>query len=68
MDLQNDVQIESFNPRSRKGNDGDILGIEEYHDGFNPRSRKGNDAIVDVITAFNWLFQSTFPQGERQDR
>ena len=33
---------------------------------FNPRSRKGNDDYKNKITYENILFQSTFPQGERQ--
>ena len=33
----------SFNPRSRKGNDGRIGGLNHGKNSFNPRSRKGND-------------------------
>ena len=33
---------------------------------FNPRSRKGNDAGEKGITGAESMFQSTFPQGERQ--
>ena len=34
---------------------------------FNPRSRKGNDECSPVKASFLTLFQSTFPQGERQN-
>ncbi len=33
----------SFNPRSRKGNDGQCAGMGKTGVCFNPRSRKGND-------------------------
>ena len=98
----------SFNPRSRKGNDGLLPATTEYKGvsihvpargttrlepaagekrlSFNPRSRKGNDEVrlrsfsvhsVSIhvpargttyffqLTASQFLFQSTFPQGER---
>ena len=33
--------------------------------GFNPRSRKGNDHINQPCSVNDFVFQSTFPQGER---
>ena len=33
---------------------------------FNPRSRKGSDAVSDAQSSDVQLFQSTLPQGERQ--
>ena len=35
----------SFNPRTRKGCDGDDPVASLSEDGFNPRTRKGCDAI-----------------------
>ena len=62
----NFCKIRCFNPRSRKGNDvmrsDGILPAEC----FNPRSRKGNDLSCPTRRKNTLLFQSTFPQGERQ--
>ena len=33
---------------------------------FNPRSRKGNDNSAVNLSQHGWMFQSTFPQGERR--
>ena len=56
----------SFNPRSRKGNDISYAPRKIIVDGFNPRSRKGNDDVLLLNYQSIGLFQSTFPQGERQ--
>ena len=40
--------------------------IRQMYDGFNPRSRKGNDRNSMFHALLDNVFQSTFPQGERQ--
>ncbi len=60
MDIYSD-----FNPRSREGNDCYIYQHVRQGQYFNPRSRVGNDKNGWMIT-FDWfVFQSTFPRGER---
>ena len=41
--LCTDYEAITFNPRSRKGNDKTIHGLNFIVSDFNPRSRKGND-------------------------
>ena len=55
----------SFNPRSHKGNDIEILERRYIMGRFNPRSHKGNDSVSIVAVTPEVKFQSTFPQGER---
>ena len=55
-----------FNPRSRKGNDQCLSRICKPYTCFNPRSRKGNDIVRLSSSYVIVMFQSTFPQGERQ--
>ena len=54
-----------FNPRSRTGNDVFQHGDPGFPRSFNPRSRTGNDGTSDDYISVGWVFQSTFPHGER---
>ena len=60
------LPIDRFNPRSRKGNDYFPVVRPYAARCFNPRSRKGNDSASPIFSAPIAMFQSTFPQGERQ--
>ena len=60
------IRNKRFNPRSRKGNDSRSIGTMWQPLCFNPRSRKGNDAPDQKVAERFRRFQSTFPQGERQ--
>ena len=42
-----------------------VCGVSGFY--FNPRSLVGNDLILSYRFFSFWLFQSTFPRGERQD-
>ena len=63
--LCTDYEAITFNPRSRKGNDKTIHGLNFIVSDFNPRSRKGNDASLVDYPVLHPGFQSTFPQRER---
>ena len=55
-----------FNPRSRVGNDEYKKTQMRIDRNFNPRSRVGNDVTSPTSTFPVFLFQSTFPRGERR--
>ena len=58
-----------FNPRSHKGSDGKAgLVSGEENTNFNPRSHKGSDDKGDINVSVSGKFQSTLPQGERQNQ
>ena len=54
-----------FNPRSREGNDLCCPSPLAIVVCFNPRSREGNDGDGKSVFHIFFLFQSTFPRGER---
>ena len=54
-----------FNPRSRVGNDFSNSFKTLASDNFNPRSRVGNDTFGAESESSKYVFQSTFPRGER---
>ena len=49
-----------------RGTTRSVLRVWRQYQGFNPRSRKGNDCQCSAFPDGVWLFQSTFPQGERR--
>ena len=55
-----------FNPRSRKGSDGNNVDSVLIEVNFNPRSRKGSDQFAERVSNNVGQFQSTLPQGERR--
>ena len=57
----------NFNPRSRVGNDNAFARVASLPRNFNPRSRVGNDLSTHVSSAILYIFQSTFPRGERRN-
>ena len=59
-------QVVYFNPRSRVGNDRSPFLKGKPTTDFNPRSRVGNDIPRIKAPWREWVFQSTFPRGERQ--
>ena len=62
----NIIQHCYFNPRSRVGNDDTFRSYHSSNDlYFNPRSRVGNDSGSQCMCLPVYLFQSTFPRGER---
>ena len=56
----------NFNPRSHKGSDGLYWQHCQAVTNFNPRSHKGSDKDAGTPLIMVLVFQSTLPQGERQ--
>ena len=54
-----------FNPRARKGRDGDWILFKSEEMRFNPRARKGRD-MASASASMVDMFQSTRPQGARR--
>ena len=59
--------FKDFNPRSHKGSDDTIISQSTTIFYFNPRSHKGSDRASVLLSSDQNLFQSTLPQGERQE-
>ena len=66
IDIARNTVLKNFNPRSHKGSDNTDPITSAIVPNFNPRSHKGSDPGYAVGKIIDRVFQSTLPQGERQ--
>ena len=56
-----------FNPRTHEGCDVLFLVSAVTNSSFNPRTHEGCDEVINKVIVHELWFQSTHPQGVRQD-